>query len=55
MAKLLVIDDERSLREFLEILLVKEGHDVPETEPQLTFRHPSRAGSRGVVTLKYGP
>ncbi len=32
MAKLLVIDDEQSLREFLEILLVKEGHDV-ETAP----------------------
>jgi len=28
MAKVLVVDDERSMREFLEILLRKQGHDV---------------------------
>lgn len=28
MAKILVVDDERSMREFLEILLVKDGHEV---------------------------
>ncbi len=28
MASILVVDDERSMREFLEILLRKEGHDV---------------------------
>lgn len=28
MARILVADDERSMREFLEILLVKEGHEV---------------------------
>lgn len=28
MAKVLVVDDERSMREFLEIFLVKKGHDV---------------------------
>ena len=28
MAKILVVDDEQSMREFLEILLTKEGHDV---------------------------
>jgi two-component system response regulator PilR (NtrC family) len=28
MAKILVVDDERSMREFLEILLQKSGHDV---------------------------
>jgi len=27
-ARILVVDDERSMREFLEILLSKEGHDV---------------------------
>src|SRR5690606_6978483 len=28
MARILVVDDERSMREFLEILLMKEGHEV---------------------------
>ena len=28
MAKILVVDDEQSMREFLEILLSKEGHEV---------------------------
>jgi len=28
MASILVVDDERSMREFLEILLAKEGHEV---------------------------
>jgi two-component system response regulator PilR (NtrC family) len=28
MARILVVDDERSMREFLEILLSKKGHDV---------------------------
>ena len=28
MAKLLVVDDEPSMREFLEILLRKQGHEV---------------------------
>lgn len=28
MAKILVVDDERSMREFLEILLLKDGHEV---------------------------
>ncbi len=27
-ARILVVDDERSMREFLEILLRKEGYDV---------------------------
>jgi two-component system response regulator PilR (NtrC family) len=31
MASILVVDDEQSMREFLEILLRKEGHEV-ETE-----------------------
>ena len=26
--RILIVDDERSLREFLEILLRKDGHDV---------------------------
>jgi two-component system response regulator PilR (NtrC family) len=28
MASILVVDDERSMREFLEILLAKQGHEV---------------------------
>ncbi len=28
MAQILVVDDERSMQEFLEILLQREGHDV---------------------------
>ena len=27
-AKILVVDDERSMREFLEIMLMKDGYDV---------------------------
>src|SRR5688572_17156289 len=32
MAKILIVDDERSMREFLEIFLHKEGHDVTLAE-----------------------
>ena len=28
MIKILVVDDEQSMRDFLKILLVKDGHDV---------------------------
>ena len=28
MAKILVVDDDQGIREFLEIMLTKEGYDV---------------------------
>ena len=32
MASILVVDDERSMRDFLKILLEKEGHEVSTAE-----------------------
>ncbi|BDG09043.1 sigma-54-dependent transcriptional regulator [Anaeromyxobacter paludicola] len=42
MAAILVVDDERSMREFLEILLQKEGHEVATAADLPTAR--ARAG-----------
>jgi two-component system, NtrC family, response regulator PilR len=32
MAKILVVDDDQGMREFMEIMLMKEGHDVVSSD-----------------------
>jgi two-component system response regulator PilR (NtrC family) len=32
MAKILVLDDDQGMREFMEIMLTKEGYDVTSSE-----------------------
>ena len=39
MSRILVVDDEESMREFLRIMLVKEGHDVSTAEDGETGLH----------------
>ena len=42
MASVLIVDDERSMRDFLKILLEKEGHQVTTAD----------SGARALETLK---
>ena len=32
MARILIVDDDQGMREFMEIMLEKEGHDVTSAE-----------------------
>ncbi|HOX45767.1 MAG TPA: sigma-54 dependent transcriptional regulator [Myxococcota bacterium] len=65
MSELLVVDDERSMREFLEIMFTKEGHSVrcasgvgealarvAEREPDLVITDLRMKGSTGIDLLR---
>lgn len=45
--------DESALVDACERHIAALGHSVPEEEPNVTIRHPSRKGRAGVVTLEY--
>jgi two-component system response regulator PilR (NtrC family) len=49
MARILVVDDERSMREFLEILLSKQGHDVSTAEHVAGARAAASEGGLDLV------
>ena len=49
MARILVVDDERSMREFLEILLTKQGHEVAIAEDVAGARAAASEGGLDLV------
>jgi two-component system response regulator PilR (NtrC family) len=49
MARILVVDDERSMREFLDILLSKQGHDVAVAEDVAGARAVASEGGLDLV------
>ena len=46
MAKILIVDDEQSMREFLAILLRKEGFDVTACGDAVSAREALEGGRR---------